>query len=378
MDKNKNLLFGAIAAIAVMCVAVALLVNRGGQAEKNKEAIKIGVILPLTGELSSYGVAMKSAIQMAYNEIDSSEYELLFIDSKAENKEAVSGLNKLIHTDNVKYVIGDVSSSTTMALVRVAEQNQIFLLSPGAVTPELRNISKYFARNYPATDEESISAANFICSNYDKNNIAVIYSNDEYGLGLSTILINEVKKLGGKIIVSDSYEPGTRDFRTILEKIRNAKPAIIYLAGNQREMGHFMRQYQELGIKSQIVSNISFLEDDCLSVAGDAANGVVVPVAHYDPTDATYKAAYQFGESFEKNFGKPPTVVDAIGYDAFKLMVQAIRNSQTPLDAAAYVRNFKNYDGALGVLNFTDGDVSMPIVFKIIEDGKPTDLQTNH
>ena len=376
MDKNKNLLFGAIAAIAVMCVAVALLVNRGGQAEKNKEAIKIGVILPLTGELSSYGVAMKSAIQMAYNEIDSSEYELLFIDSKAENKEAVSGLNKLIHTDNVKYVIGDVSSSTTMALVRVAEQNQIFLLSPGAVTPELRNISKYFARNYPATDEESISAANFICSNYDKNNIAVIYSNDEYGLGLSTILINEVKKLGGKIIVSDSYEPGTRDFRTILEKIRNAKPAIIYLAGNQREMGHFMRQYQELGIKSQIVSNISFLEDDCLSVAGKAADGVIVPVAHYDPTDTTYRGAYHFGEIFMKNFGKQPTVVDAVGYDALKLMVQAIEHSQTPLDAANYVRNLKNFDGALGVLNFTDGDVSMPIVFKIIENGKPRLLET--
>ncbi len=338
------------------------------------ESIKIGVILPLTGELASFGNPIKIGINLAYKEIDSTKYELIFIDSKGENNTAVSGLQKLINIHRVKFVIGDVSSSTTLAMIAVAEKNKVFMLSPGASSPKLKNISEYFARNYPSSIEESISAANFINENFDRNSVAVIYANDEYGIGLASLFKKEFVRLGGEIIMYESYESNQSDFKTLLEKIRNIKPTVIYLAGNQKEMGKFMRQFSELGIKSQIVSNISFLEADCLNIAGEAANGAIVPVPYYNPQDSTYIGAYNFGKLFYEKFDKYPTVAEAVGYDALKLMIKSIEQGEGESSKAAeFLRNLKDYDGALGKLNFTDGEVSIPVVFKKVVNGTTID-----
>lgn len=345
-------------------------------ANKDKDVVKIGVILPFTGELASYGNPMLSGIKLAYNEIDSTKYKLIFIDSKGENKEAVSGLQKLINVDKVKFVIGDISSTTTIAMIPIAEKNGVFILSPGASSPKLRNISKYFARNYPSSIEESLNAASFIYNNFDKQNVAVVYVNDEYGLGLANLFKDEFLKLGGNISFFEAYETEQTDFRTLIEKLKRIKPKVIYLAGNQKEMGLFMKQFAESGIKTQIVSNISFLEADCINVAGEAANGAIVPLPYYNPEDTTYKGAYSFGKLFFSKYNKYPTVAEAVGYDALKLMVESIDKSlDDPLKAAAYIRNLKNYDGALGKLNFTEGEVSIPVVFKVVKHGKPIDYQ---
>lgn len=357
-----------------LIILASLYLSACNDISKN-ENIKIGVILPLTGELASYGNPMRIGINLAYNEIDTTKYELIFIDSKGENNTAVSGLQKLININRVKYVIGDVSSSTTLAMISIAEQNKVFMLSPGASSPKLKNISEYFARNYPSSIEESVSSANFIRENLDSNNVAVIYANDEYGIGLATLFQEEFVRVGGEIIMYESYESNQSEFKTLLEKIRNRRPTVIYLAGNQKEMGKFMRQFSELGIKSQIVSNISFLETDCLNVAGNAANGAIVPLPYYNPEDTTYSGAYNFGKLFFQKFEKYPTVAEAVGYDALKLMIESIEQGEgESFKVAQYLRDLKDYDGALGKLNFTDGEVSIPVVFKKVVDGTTVDF----
>lgn len=345
-------------------------------AKKDKDVIKIGVILPLTGELASYGNPMKIGINMAYAKLDSTKFKLIFINSKGENKTATNGLQELINIHGVKYVIGDVSSSTTIAMIKIAESNNVFMLSPGASSPKLKNISKYFARNYPSSIEESVNSAKFIFENLDKSSVAVIYVNDEYGNGLASLFKEELMKQGGNILLYESYETKQSDFKTLLEKVRRVKPEVIYLAGNQKEMGKFMKQYKELGINSQIVSNISFLEADCINVAGEAADGTIVPLPYYNPEDSTYTGAYNFGKLFFSKNNKYPTVAEAVGYDALMLMVESIQNGNNePIKAAEYIRNLKNYDGALGKLNFNDGEVSIPVVFKVVKEGKPVDFK---
>jgi branched-chain amino acid transport system substrate-binding protein len=244
------------------------------------------------------------------------------------------------------------------------------MLSPGASSPKLKNISENFARNYPSSIEESVSSANFIYKNLDRKNVAIIYVNDEYGIGLATLFKEEFVRVGGEIIMYESYESNQSEFKTLLGKIRYMKPSVIYLAGNLKEMGKFMRQAFELGIKSQIVSNISFLEADCLNVAGKAANGTIVPLPYYNPQDSSYSGAYNFGKLFYEKFEEYPTVAEAVGYDAVKLMIESIeQGGGESSKAAEYLRNLKNYDGALGRLNFSDGEVSIPVVFKKVVNG---------
>lgn len=350
--------------------------NNGESQKDEKEVIKIGAILPLTGELASYGDPMKKGIEMALEQLNSREdnkykFKLKYFDSKAEQATAISALQNLINVENVKFVIGDVSSSTTLAMIPVAEQNKVFLLSPGASSPKLNNISPFFARNYPSSVEESIESAKFIFNTLGKKDIALIYVNNEYGLGLAKTFEREYQDLGGKINFKEAYQYEQSDFRTLISKLETEKPSLIYLAGNQKEMGKFMKQYAEAGLDEQIVSNISFLEPDCLDLAGAAANGVIVPVPYYNPLDSTMKGAYEFGKLYKQKTGELPTVAPAVGYDALMLMAMAFDSTNAdPVKSAKLIRNLKTYDGAMGEISFTNGDVSVPVVFKVVKNGE--------
>ncbi len=349
----------------------------GGCDNLKSNKTHLGVIIPLTGELSSYGEPMKVGMEIALEELNSrgdnkTVYQLTFIDSQADQRVAVSGLQRLINIQNIKYVIGDVSSSTTLAMVPIAEQNEIFLLSPGASSPKLIEISKYFARNYPSSIDESIASAEFIFSELKNNEAALIYVNNEYGLGLGEMFEKRYTELGGTLVMKETYAFEQTDFRTLITKLRIVNPKVIYLAGNQREMGNFMRQFAEAGLSAQVVSNISFLEPDCLNLAGDAANGVIVPIPYYDPKDKSMRGAFEFGNLYRSRYDSNPSVAVALGYDALKLMAEGIENKgESTLNVASYIRNLKNYDGAMGVLNFTNGDVSIPVEFKIVINGSP-------
>jgi branched-chain amino acid transport system substrate-binding protein len=346
---------------------------------KEAEKIKVGVILPMTGDLASYGEPMKEGMEMALldlNKNKSKNFDLIYVDSKAEPKTAISGLQKLLSIDKVKYIIGDVSSPVTLALVPIAEKNKVFLISPGASSPKLGNISPFFARNYPSSVDESRESAKFLAKNKHILKTAIIYVNSEYGLGLKDVFTKTYELLGGKVIFSEAYKVGNTNFRDIITKMKGTKPEAIYLGGNQKEMGNFIRQLREYGSKALVLSNISFLESDCLNIAKSSANGVIVPVAYYNPTDPLFKSAFNFATSYKKKTQKDVTIPIAVGYDSITLIAKGIgKFGNNPEKVASFVRNLKKYDGALGLLNFSNGDVSMPVEFKVVKDGKAVTIK---
>ena len=198
-----------------------------------------------------------------------------------------------------------------------------------------------------------------------------MYVTNEYGLGLAEMFEKKFNELGGQITMKEPYKFEESDFRTIIAKLREAKPEVIYLAGNQKEMGKFMKQFGEAGISSTIVSNISFLEPDCINVAGKAADGTIVPIINYKPEDPSTKSAHEFGVSYKAKFGEYPSFAVALGYDAMMLMAKAVKEGGSDAKkGASAIRNLKSFDGALGALSFTDGDVSVPVGFKIVKNGK--------
>lgn len=355
-----------------------LFILEGCGRKEETDVIKIGVILPMTGDLASYGEPMVRGMNIALNEINNkskNEFKLEYVDSKAEPSTAISGLQKLLNIDKVKYVIGDVSSPVTLALVPIMERNKAFLLSPGASSPKLRNISPFFARNYPSSVAESKESAEFLVNEKKILKSAIIYVNSEYGLGLKDVFIETFNEMGGEVVFSEAYEVGRSDFRNIIAKLNQTKSNAIYLGGNQKEMGNFMRQLRESGNDLLVISNISFLREDCLNIAGNAANGVIVPVAYYNPTDASFENVVKFSKLFKEKYEREVTIPNAVGYDALMLLATAIeKHGNDPEEVANYIRNLKNYNGALGLLNFTDGDVSMPMEFKVVQDGQAKSL----
>ena len=102
----------------------------------NSDSIKIGVVMPFTWELGSYGKPIQDGIDIALNELNSTggikgkKINLIIKDSKADPQTAISILQSLISIEGIKYVIGDVGSNATLAMLPICEKNKIFLFSP--------------------------------------------------------------------------------------------------------------------------------------------------------------------------------------------------------------------------------------------------------
>lgn len=358
-------------------IVFALFILFQACAKDDPNEIKIGVVLSMTGELGSFGEAIWLGMELAQEEINESNLiegkrvRLLLNDSRTQPSSAVSALQRLINVDRVNLILGDVSSPTTHAMIPVAEENGVFLLSTGASSPALNNISPLFARNYPSSDAESRAAAEFIFNNLDISEAVVVYVNSEYGLGLRNEFVKVFGELGGTIISEEAYETGRTDFRSLIQRIRQANPSALYLAGNQIEMGNFIRQFREARIPAQVVSNVSFLEDDSLEIAGSAADGVIVPIVQYNPDDLSQTGVQNFRNLVRERLGREATFVMAVGYDGVMLLARAINEvGRDPRDIAAYIRYLQDYDGALGVMSFENGDVYLPIMFKTVQNGR--------
>jgi branched-chain amino acid transport system substrate-binding protein len=171
-------------AVAVI-LAVVLIVT---QTRKGEKEIKIGVILPLTGDGASLGEDCKNGIEIAKDEFNEKGMKivLFYEDSQGKPDKAINAFYKLVGT-GVKIIIGDLFSSPTLAIAPLAEKNKVFIFSPGASNPKLSGISRYVFRNYPSDNFEGEIIAKYIKKKgYSK--VALLYPNNEYGVGLKNVL----------------------------------------------------------------------------------------------------------------------------------------------------------------------------------------------
>lgn len=366
--KKKKLLIAVGVTLLLSCISIILLnLQRGG----DSGSVKIGVMLPLTGENSTFGNPIREGMMLAIEEEDGQRFRFEIQDSQNKQVRSINILHEYIDVKHMKFVVGDVSSSSTVSMVPIADSNGVFLFSPCAQTPLLTNVSPLFARCYPSTTAESKETAEFVAKNFKGKRIAVYYVNDDYGSLLAGDFRKELSTYGEEIYLFEAFDPQQKDFKGIVAKIADTKPEVIYLAGNPQSMGAFMRQYATCGYVCQIISDLAFLEHDCIDQAGNSAEGAIVPITYYNPEDESLTGSYAFGKKYKARYGKLPSIANAVGYDTIKLLVEAIEAepSHDPLKVAAHIRNRKGYNGALGMLDFTNGDVRIPIVFKKIVNG---------
>jgi len=124
-----------------------------------------------------------------------------------------------------------------------------------------------------------------------------------------------------------------------------------------------------------VVSCTGFIQSDCLTLAGASADGVIVPTPSYDPADTSSDAAKRFYEAFKAKHGGEPTMVTSNGYDAIHLISEAIEAvGYDGSKIAAHIRDRKGFNGASGTVSFTNGDVEVPIMYKVIRNGQAETL----
>lgn len=371
---------GAISRMALALVLVVVMagVSSGSKEEKGqaKTSVTFGTILPLSGEVANWGHDSSNGIELALDQANSRsskyDFHVVYEDSKGQAAQAVAAAHKLININKVLAIIGDNVSGPTIAIVSIAAAAKVPVISPSASSPKLSGMSKFFFRVYPSDTAEGGFMAKIAASTLKLKKIAILYINNDFGVGLRDVFSQRFSALGGEITSALGYDVDETDFRPYLTRIKEQSPDGVYLAGYFKDAGAILRQAKELGLKVQFLGSTTDEDPQLIAIAGDAANGLVYPYSTgYDPNSANLKVV-EFNTAFRKKFGRAPGVATALGYDSAELLIAAVeQKGPSNLAIRDFLSATKNYQGITGTMTFDEaGDVHKPILLKTVKDGK--------
>ena len=341
--------------------SVLLLLASLVSCNRSDDSIAIGAALPLTGPTSYYGEDSKRGMDMALDEINAAggvrghKLRVIYEDTQGNGKQAINAVRKLISADNVPVIIGCGTSTETMAVAPIVEQNKRTLITPVSSAASISSAGNFVFRSVPSDGLQARDLAEWMRElNYHR--VALIFVNQTWGVGLKNDFVREFQNRGGEILTEEATDLDEKDFRTQLANMRAKSPeayvAIIYA----KEGGILLKQARELGINSQFFGADPWTKQQFADGAGPAADGVLftTPAKYQGPEFAP------FAETYRKRYGKEPGIYDAHGYDCMKLVAKAIQEGGlTGPDIQAAMAKIRGYQGVTGETTFDDnGDVT--------------------
>jgi neutral amino acid transport system substrate-binding protein len=208
--------------LAVMSVMVNLLTAcNSNQAPSNTASspssaateeggLKLGALLPITGDLAAIGQNMPEAAALAVETINAcggvngKPVTLIKEDDQTDPAAGASAMTKLAEVDKVAGVVGSFASSVSGAAVDIAVRNKVMLISPGSTSPVFTDRAKkgdfqgYWARTAPP-DTYQAQALATLARKKGFNNVGTVVINNDYGVGFEKEFIGAFEKLGGTI-----------------------------------------------------------------------------------------------------------------------------------------------------------------------------------
>ena len=170
----------------IVGILVVIIVIIGISSSNTKQVfngpIKIGLILPLTGDAADIGQAQKNAVELALEQLKDSNIQLIFEDDRLQTNDAVTAAQKLVNVDKVDAIIGPSWSGAALAVAPIAESSKTLLISPTASTPSLTSAGDYIFRVYPTDDAPVKMLADFALNNLKITKAAILYdlANDSF------------------------------------------------------------------------------------------------------------------------------------------------------------------------------------------------------
>lgn len=308
----------------------------GGAGDDAKsDEIKIGANFEMTGNVANYGNATLEGLKLAIKEandaggVNGKKIKLVEVDNKSEASESVNAATKLISDDKVKLIVGPAVTANVIAESQVATDNKVPVLAPDATSPavtvENGQVKDFIFRSCFIDPQQGDVMAKFAIENL-KAKTAVIYvdNSSDYSKSLGQVFKEKFEAAGGKVVMEEAFLQKDQDFKAALTKIKTANADVIFIPAYYEEVGKIVKQARELGITQPLLGTDGWDDFKVADIAGaDALNNTFFST-HYSDKDESVKA---FIDAYTKEYNHAPNVFAALGYDAGKLLVDAIKRA---------------------------------------------------
>ncbi len=330
--------------------------NSGGAA--SGDTIRIGGLAPLTGDASSYGVAVNNGTLLAVEEInanggiDGKQIDYIYYDEQGDATEAVNAYNRLVQDDQVVAIIGDVTTTPTLAVAQASQQDNIPIISASATAAEVTLTGPNVFRACFTDPFQGQLMASYAWEKLGAQTAAVLYDMaDDYSSGIAEAFIAKAEELGLQVVAEESYQGGAADFRSQLTNIKGQNPDVLFLPVYYEDLRLISAQAKEVGVEAQLCG-----ADGWDSVLTDNFDSSVLEggvfCSQYS-TESTDERVQNFISTYKETYDMDPNMFAVLAYDATYMMAQAISDagstdSQAIIDAMAALE----YDGLTGTMTF--------------------------
>jgi branched-chain amino acid transport system substrate-binding protein len=332
-DTMKRLLLSLLL-IASLLFAFACERKGGPGAGGQTGPIIIGYYGDLTGRTSNFGQSTKAGVEMAAAEINQAggingrQITILSEDDEGRPEKAATVVTKLINQDRVVALLGEVASGNTLAAAPKAQAAKVPMISPSSTNPAVTQVGDYISRVCFIDPFQGAVMAKFAANTLKAKKAAIMLDfNSPYSRGLTEFFESSFKKLGGEILDKQSYTQGDRDYKGQLTAIRAKNPDVIYVPGYYGEVGVIAKQAKQLGINVPLLGGDGWDSTQLWDLGGDSLNGDFIS-NHYSVDDPS-PAIQKFVADYKARNGNVPDALAALGYDAMKVLADAIKRAGT-------------------------------------------------
>ena len=360
------------------------------------KTLTLGVIAPLSGDLSAVGLGIKNGVDLAIKQANANKtikgvtLKLGAEDDTAKAEVGAQAATKLVADSSVIGIVGPLNSSVAKSTAPILSKANIASISPsnsnvdltgrGALATggtQVRPYASYF-RVCATDDIQGPFAADYAVKDLGKKTIAIVHDKKAYGQGLAEAFAKQAKADGATVLATETINPGAKDFSAVVTKLKAQKPDLLFYGGEYPEASLLTKQMKAGGLNIPLMGGDGIQADDYLKIGGASATGDFA-TALGAPTDSLASAKQFLVDYKAAGYTEPADPYGAAAYDAANAIIKALAKASADSKSGQALRDEvtkevqdSDFDGVTGKISFDQfGDTNSKVLtVYTVKDGK--------
>ena len=331
--------------------------NGGSNAASSGDTIKVGEYGSITGPEAAFGKTTDDGIRLAADEINQAggvngkKIEIVGPEDTASVQQQGEIAVKRLLEKKVVAVLGEVASGISLAGAPVCQNAQIPMISPSSTNPKVTQVGDYIFRVCFIDPYQAGVLAKFAKDTLKANTAAIMFdAGAPYSVGIHDEFKRSFEARGGKIVSEVGFSKEDKDFKSQLTKVKAANPDVIVVGSYYSQGGTILKQARDLGITVPLLGGDGWDNAEFHTYAGKSVgNAFLSDHASMDDPSPTIQ---NFVKTFSAKFGHKPDALAALGYDAMKVLADAMKRAKSlnGPDLRDAIASTKDFDGVTGTI----------------------------
>lgn len=354
----------------------------------NGKTVKVGVLLPLTGDLSLYGISVLNGIKLATSLVPSGKREIQLVvkDTQGDFVNAARLCRELISDNKVACIIGPLKSEAVAAASVEAERAGVPLITPTASRKGLASLSDFVFQISPTAQRKGKVLAETAVKDEGLRELVMLVPEFQDSESEAANFKIRAEGLGVEILMSEEYSPDVEDFSPHLRAIKNRLMGLssssslqeegsfldevpvwvdgIFISADQTGMYDILSRIANMNIFGTILGTEVCGEKQVIEFAKNIDRKMIFVSNGFSLKETV--ETKRFFDLYLEQHKREPDLVSMLGFDSMMLLASIMERTVTPRGIRGFLARTSGFAGVSGGVSFdSEGENTMVPVYKL-------------